>query len=145
VSADTHNMDDQPQLYCPACGRDLSLAKHERGSERPPKAGDLSVCGHNGCFTYLRYVEPEPGQLRLDIVQREEFEALPEKIQAGLMQVRGELAGAHRANQPTRFEAALAVELTALKKRVATLEQGRCSCGYCRGGDGLNCVYRRSR
>lgn len=122
MSVDTYNMDDQPQLYCPACGRDLSLAKHEQGATRPPQAGDQTVCGHKGCFTFLRYVEPEPGQLRLDLVTREEFEAMPELKQRGLMQVRGELANMYRESQPTRYEAALAVEMTALKKRIIALE-----------------------
>ncbi len=144
MTADTYNMPDQPQLYCPACGCDLSLAKHERGAVRPPQAGDRTVCGHPGCFTFLLYVEPEPGQLRLDVIQREEFEALPERLQASLLQVRGELAnGAHRASQPTRYEAALAVELTALKRRVAALESDRCGCTYCSSGDAYNCSYRR--
>jgi hypothetical protein len=137
-------MPDQPQLFCPACQSDLTLAKNERGNVRPPKAGDQTVCGHAGCYTFLKYIEPEPGQLRLDVISREEFEAMPEVLQAGLLQVRGELASAARPAQPTRYEAAIAVELTALKKRVAVLESSRCACYYCMSGDGLNCSYRRS-
>ena len=143
MTADSYHMPDQILMYCPACQGDLTLSKHESGDVRPPRAGDHTVCGHHPCYTFLRYVEPEPGQLRLDVIQREEFEALPERAQSALLQVRGELQSAYRANQPTRYEAALALELTALKQRVSMLESGACHCMYCRGGDGFNCTHRR--
>jgi hypothetical protein len=141
LSTHAYNYDgQQPLMYCPNCQSDLTLARPERGEIRPPKAGDQTVCFH--CLAYLRYAEPEPGQLRFDTINRESFEALPEQLQIGLMQVRAELA-TRASPVPTKWEAALARDLTALKGRVAVLEAGACSCHYCSSGDSYNCTYRR--
>lgn len=131
---------EQLMLYCPACQTDLTLAKPERGESRPPRGGDVTVCFH--CLAYLSYREIEPGQLCLDVMPREAYEALPEAQQIGLIQIRAELA-TRVAQVPTKWEAALATQVTKLQQRVAALQRGQCSCGYCRSGDGLNCVYRR--
>jgi hypothetical protein len=157
VTVDSYNLPEHPGLVCPVCSKDLTFAKNERGESRPPRAGDQTVCGHDGCWAFLRYAEivytcrcqsvpcgcPK-GDLRLDLISEEEFNALPDQLSTGLLQARGELQGMFRATQPTRYEAALAVELTALKQRVRTLEAQRsCSCCYCKAGDGFNCMFRR--
>jgi len=123
MSVDTFHYPDQCQLFCPRCQVDLTLAKHEHGAVRPPRGGDHTVCFE--CLSFLCYVEPEPGQLRLDLLTLEAFSALPEQNQASLLQVKGELQRAKAEGgqvRPTRYEAALALELTALKARVAALE-----------------------
>lgn len=123
MSADSYHMPEQCQLFCPSCQVDLTFSKVEAGDTRPPKAGDHTVCCQ--CLIYLKYVEPEAGALRLDAISRDEFEALGEQYQIPLMRVRGELLAARQerqAIQPTRFEAALALEVTALKERVRALE-----------------------
>lgn len=140
MTVDTYHYSDQPQLYCPACQHDLSVTKHERGDTRPPQHGDHAVCAY--CFTFLRYVAPEPGALRLDVIPREEFEALPEQLQAALMQARGELQAAGEDAKPTRYETLLALELTALKQRFADLA---CSCLACSRADTYNCMRRGRR
>ena len=140
----TYHIPGQPQCYCPACQEDLSLVIRERGPERSPEAGDQTVCGH--CLTMLKYVEPEPGELRLDVISREEFEGMAEQHQAALMQVQGKMNELKRqvgSAQPSRFEAILAVEITKLKRRVTALEASACACCYCSSGDGLNCNYKR--
>lgn len=142
MTTDAYHMPDQFQLFCPSCNLDLTLAKHERGDVRKPKAGDHTVCSH--CFSYLQYAEPEPGQLRLDWLTDKGFEGLQEQSQIGLIEVRAELKAQKASGPPTRYEAALFLELTALKCRVVSLESARCGCVFCRNGDGLNCLYRRS-
>jgi len=124
MTADTFHYPDQVQLYCPHCQVDLTLAKHENGAVRAPQPGDNTVCFR--CLAFLVYVSPEAGQLRLDLITPEGFDALPERSAAALLQVRGELERARAEGdqlQPTRFEAALALEVTALKARVVQLEQ----------------------
>ena len=137
MTADSYYMPDQPQLYCPSCQADLALARTTRGTARPPKGADLPVCFQ--CLEFLRYVEPEPGVLRLDVVHADEFESLPEVLQGGLLQTRGVLLQTKRDGeqaQPTRYEAALAVELTALKARVAVLESPPShACPHCHPGE----------
>lgn len=124
MTADAYHMPDQIQLFCPLCQADLTLAKHAAGPVRGPVHGDCTVCSL--CLQFLRYAEPEPGQLRLDALGDAEFQALAEQHQAALIQVRQELKQvleSGRSTQPTQFEAALMLEVTALKARIARLER----------------------
>ncbi len=132
-------------LFCPNCQADLAVSMPEKNDQgRAPQHGDRTVC--SGCLTYLHYYQPAPNELRLDVIDRDEFERLPEQSQAALMQVRGELLARQeheRHAKPTRFETALAIEVTELKHRVQAMEVAACSCLYCQSGDGFNCLYRR--
>lgn len=130
-------------LTCPACSGLLSMAKAEHNDKgRAPLHNDATVCGH--CLIFLRYVETMEG-LTLEVLERDEFESMAERYQAALLQSRGQLqsAGAGSMKESPPLGALLASEIMKLKQRVATLENNKCSCLYCRSGDGLNCIHRR--
>lgn len=74
-------------LLCPACKQDLSGSKPEVGVKRGPRPDDQTVCSF--CLTYLRFVDTGEGVLGFHVIERDEFEALPEQHQSALMRVRG--------------------------------------------------------
>lgn len=142
---ESYHLPGQAQMFCPCCQFDLTFVKVEAGSQsRGPQAGDNSVCFN--CMTYLKYSEPEPGQLRLDEIKEPEFDAMAERYQIPLMRVKAELMAAKEQGQearPSRFDKELYLELMAVKQRLSYLESARCGCDYCKGGDSLNCTRRR--
>jgi hypothetical protein len=140
---------DQPEahhvggIWCPACEANLSIAQAKENDQgRGPLHNDLTVC--SACLIYLRYEETVEG-LTLRVVERDEFEALPERHQAALIQQRAHLTacGAGYVGAPP-LGAILAAEIVKLKLQVASLKAGQCVCHYCQGGDALNCTYRRT-
>lgn len=134
------------ELYCPVCNADLRLAHAERGPDRPPKNQDLTVC--HECLSFLRYVEPEPGLLRLDHLSDALYQQLPEKDQAALLQVRGQVQIVKQTQgsaQPTIYEAALNNALFEQQRKIQRLEAVSCPCAQCRAGEPYSCHYRRVR
>jgi hypothetical protein len=131
-------------LWCPACEANLSIAQaKENDKGRAPLHNDLTVC--TACLIYLRYVETMEG-LTLRVVERDEFEQLPEQHQGALIQQRAHLTacGAGYVGAPP-LGAILAAEIVKLKKRMARMEADQCGCRYCQGGDGLNCLRVSAR
>lgn len=133
-------------LSCPACFQDLSLSLVEDGDHlrRGPVEGDQTVCGH--CTSFLRYKEelgPNGVKLGLVVIERDEFEMLPEQHQIELMAARNKLIAvrAQGREQEEAILGAMARELGRLKGLVMTLS---CRCLYCSSGDGFNCVRRRA-
>ncbi len=137
------------EWYCPACNADLRMAIGQRGpaKERPPLKGDLSVC--HACFAFLEYVQPELcGALRLDQISDAKFESMPEKFQAHLMQVKGQLqavAEARGSAQPTIYERALNHALQGMQRQVSRLAAVACPCSQCRHGEPASCYYAQVR
>lgn len=76
-------------LKCPKCDGSLDMASAEEGEDRSPRADDQTVCAH--CLCFMRFVEPAPGMLALELISTEEFDGMSEFRQRDLLQTQGRM------------------------------------------------------
>lgn len=72
---------------CPACGTILDGATELTGTNEAPSDGDLSSC--LGCLAALKFKEDGNGNMKLELLSKEEYEALPKDARDAMEKFKG--------------------------------------------------------